>query len=217
VLETGIPIANREKPVIFNKVDGPHQYYVDYYYQPLTDYNGNRTSIMATVIDVTDKVLSRQQLEENQIKLLDLNDELSTMNEEMAATNEELITINEELAKTRENLLRTIIEVEKSEARFRSLVQQAPTAICILNGPELIIESVNDMMLNMLGKPSDIIGKKYAQALPELKTQPYLQLLDEVFKTGKPYLGNEALTTFEQDGTKGGRTTQERLYWHGEP
>jgi two-component system sensor histidine kinase VicK len=200
VLETGIPIANREKPVIFNKLDGPHQYYVDYYYQPLTDYNGNRTSIMATVIDVTDKVLSRQQLEENQIKLLDLNDELSTMNEEMAATNEELITINEELAKTRENLLRTIIEVEKSEARFRSLVQQAPTAICILNGPELIIESVNDMMLNMLGKPSDIIGKKYAQALPELKTQPYLQLLDEVFKTGKPYLGNEALTTFEQDG-----------------
>ncbi|SEB05351.1 PAS domain-containing protein [Pedobacter hartonius] len=200
VLETGNPIANREKPVVFNKEEGPRQYYVDYYYQPLTDYNGHRTSIMATVIDVTDKVESRQQLEENQIKLLDLNDELSTMNEEMAATNEELITTNEELAGTREDLLKTVREVEKSEARFRFLVQQAPTAICILNGPELIIESVNDMMLTILGKSPEITGKKYAEVLPEFKTQPYLQLLNEVFATGKPYFGNEEPTTFEQNG-----------------
>jgi len=202
VLATGIPIANREKPVIFQKHDGPKQFYVDYYYQPLTNYSGNRTSIMATVIDVTDKVESRKQLEENQLKLLDLNDELSTMNEEMSATNEELITTNEELAETRENLLRTIASVEKSEARFRFLVQQAPVAVCILNGPELIIESVNDMMLHVLGKPLSIVGQKYETLLEQLKNQPELKVLQEVFSTGKTHFCNEIPTELMQNGQR---------------
>ncbi|CAM3950149.1 PAS domain S-box-containing protein [Pedobacter westerhofensis] len=200
VLETGKPIANREKPVVFNKEQGPRQYYVDYYYQPLKNYVGKRTSIMATVIDVTDKVESRQQLEDNQRMLLDMNDELSTMNEEMAATNEELITINEELAETREDLLSTVEKVEKSEARFRFLVQQAPVAVCILNGPGLIIESVNDMMLSILGNPADIVGKRYEEVIPYPEAEYYLKLLKEVMLTGKPHSGNEAQGIIETEG-----------------
>lgn len=201
VLETGNAIANRETPVIFNKPDiGPKRFFVDYYYQPLVDYSGNRTAVLATVIDVTDKVESRKQLEESQLKLLDMNDELSTLNEEMAATNEELITINEDLSQTREHLLQTLNKVAKSEARFRFLVQQAPVAISILNGRDLKVESVNDIMLSILGKSADIIGKTYAEALPEFENQPYLQLLDEVFVTGQPYFGNEAETRFVHDG-----------------
>ncbi|WP_158799118.1 ATP-binding protein [Pedobacter sp. L105] len=201
VLETGNAIANRETPVIFNKEDiGPKRFFVDYYYQPLTDYSGKRTAVLATVIDVTDKVESRKKLEESESKLLDMNDELSTLNEEMAANNEELITINEDLSQTRESLLKTINKVAKSEARFRFLVQQAPVAICILNGRELIVESVNDMMLDIFGKSTDIIGKTYAEALPEFEDQPYLKLLDETFITGKPYFGNEAKTVFEHNG-----------------
>jgi len=201
VLETGVAVANREKPVTFNTPDGgTRQFYVDYYYQPLVDYDGNRTAVLATVIDVTDKVQSRKQLEDSQLKLLNLNNELSAINQEMISTNDELTTTNKELAETRKNLLKTVNEVEKSEARFRFLVKQAPVAISILNGRELRIESVNDIMLNIVGKSADIIGKIYAEALPELQGQPYLKMLDDVFTTGKPYFGNEARTIFVQDG-----------------
>jgi PAS domain S-box-containing protein len=70
VLDTGETIIHREKPVTFNKANGfKRLYYVDYYYQPLADANGLRKAVLATVIDVTDKVLSRQQVEQAETKL----------------------------------------------------------------------------------------------------------------------------------------------------
>ncbi|NCD71950.1 ATP-binding protein [Mucilaginibacter agri] len=70
VLNTGEIIVNREKPVIFNKANGTKRlYYVDYHYQPLKDTAGKLVSVLATVIDVTDKVLSRQQVEQAENKL----------------------------------------------------------------------------------------------------------------------------------------------------
>lgn len=199
VLKTGKSISNREQPVTFVKENTPRSYFVDYFYQPLKDSTGRTTAVLATVLDVTDKVESRKKIEDNHVKLLDLNDELSTINEEMAATNEELVTINEELAKTREDLLKTIAEVAKSEARFRFLVNQAPVAICVLDSDDLRIESANEMMLQILGKSADIIGEKYGDAVPELKNQAYLEILTEVFKTGKPHVGNEELTFIEEN------------------
>jgi PAS domain S-box-containing protein len=70
VFETGEPITNREKPVLFNLPEGGQRLvYVDYYYQPLSDPNGIRTGVLATVIDVTDKVESRTMLEKSQANL----------------------------------------------------------------------------------------------------------------------------------------------------
>ncbi len=70
VFETGEVITNRETQVIFNRPNGGKRlFYVDYYYQPLKDVDGKTTAVLATVIDVTDKVLSRQQIEEAENKL----------------------------------------------------------------------------------------------------------------------------------------------------
>lgn len=69
VLETGETIANRERPVTFNRPYGKRLYYVDYYYQPLSDADGNRYAVLATVIDVTDKVQARQSVEQAEAKL----------------------------------------------------------------------------------------------------------------------------------------------------
>jgi len=190
VLETGETIINKEKPVVFNKVNGKRLYYVDYYYQPLTDLDGTVSGVLATVIDVTHKVEARQQLEESQIVLQKLNDELAAINEEMTASNEELIVINEELAESQVNLVSKVSELAESESRFRLLVEQAPVAINIFKTRDLVIDVVNDKMLEIWGKTNKIQGMPLAEAMPELKGQPFLQILDDVITTGETYYGN---------------------------
>ncbi|UKT65258.1 PAS domain-containing sensor histidine kinase [Pedobacter mucosus] len=70
VYETGDKVIRREKPVYFNNADtGRQLYYVDYYYQPLHDLDGNRIGILATVIDVTDKLEARKMVEQAETKL----------------------------------------------------------------------------------------------------------------------------------------------------
>lgn len=76
-------------------------------------------------------------------------------------------------------------ELRDSEARFRSLIEEAPVSTCLFVGPEMRIAVVNEVMLSYWGRDESVIGKPLAEALPELKGQPHLQILEEVFTTGK--------------------------------
>jgi|GEM_PF-1748520 len=83
--------------------------------------------------------------------------------------------------------------VEQAQSNFnnKSLLANAPFAIGVLNGRELTIELANTKILEVWGKTEDVIGKPLRKALPELETQPFLQILDEVFITGVPFYGKE--------------------------
>ena len=76
---------------------------------------------------------------------------------------------------------------QADEARFRSLVEEAPVSTCLFVGPELRIEVVNEVMLGYWGRDKSVIGKPLIEALPELKGQPHIQILEEVYRTGKTY------------------------------
>lgn len=56
-----------------------------------------------------------------------------------------------------------------------------------------MIESGNDYILNVWGRDKSIIGLPIAEALPELVGQPFLELLENVYFTGKPFYGYETL------------------------
>lgn len=71
------------------------------------------------------------------------------------------------------------------------IIQNAPVAIASLKGRDLIIESANNIVLEIWGKSNDIISKPLAQALPELQGQTFLDRLDDVFTTGVAYKGSE--------------------------
>lgn len=204
VFETGLSISKKEKPVYYERNVGAKQFYVDYYYQPLVNLEGIRTGILVTVIDVTHKVETRQQLEENQLTLQNLNNELSAINEEMAASNEELLYTNEELAKAQGNLLRYYGELAESETRFRLLVEQAPVAINIFKGQDLIIDIANEKMLEIWDKGKDVVNEPFTKAMPEFIGQPFLQILHEVMLSGKPYYGDESKAFL----TRGGEITE---------
>jgi PAS domain S-box-containing protein len=81
-------------------------------------------------------------------------------------------------------------KLQESEARFRTIVEQAPMAIGQLKGREMVIELGNDRIFEVWGKTPAIIGMRLLDAIPELKDQPFIPLLEEVFDTGIPYNGD---------------------------
>ncbi|RZK80745.1 MAG: PAS domain S-box protein [Pedobacter sp.] len=83
----------------------------------------------------------------------------------------------------------------KSEARLRSIFEQAPLAFCILTGEELIIELANDHMLKIWGKREEVIGLPYLLVIEDSLTAEYKKVTKEVFKTGKPYVNHEIKAT----------------------
>ena len=94
-------------------------------------------------------------------------------------------------------------KIEESEARFRSLVEEAPVATCLFTGKEMRIEIANEKMLGFWGKGDTVIGKPLAEAVPELKGQPFLEILDEVYTTGKTYEALAARSELIVNGVAG--------------
>lgn len=94
-------------------------------------------------------------------------------------------------------------KIEASEARFRSLIEEAPVATCLFTGREMIIEVANDSMLKFWGKDNSVIGMPLKDAVPELKGQPFLDILDQVFTTGKAYSEGAARAELKLDGVPG--------------
>ncbi len=72
VLRTGTIYRDSEALAIINSNDGSKEYYLDFEYSPLTDFDGSISGIMVTVTDVTEKVLARKTMEIAEKKYRDL-------------------------------------------------------------------------------------------------------------------------------------------------
>lgn len=81
--------------------------------------------------------------------------------------------------------------LQESQTDFKRLVAQAPVAILVLRGEDLVVDLVNGPMLDILDKDNSIIGLPLLAGMPELKGQPAVELLFEIFNTGKESDGNE--------------------------
>ncbi|MDQ6762508.1 MAG: PAS domain-containing protein, partial [Bacteroidota bacterium] len=84
------------------------------------------------------------------------------------------------------------LKIKENEARFRSLVQQAPVAMIILKGNDYNVEIANDTYLQIVEKGKDFIGKPLFESMPDFKTQGIKELLDNVMDSGNPFYGNES-------------------------
>lgn len=80
----------------------------------------------------------------------------------------------------------------ESEYRFRSLVEEAPVATALFVGTNMVIEVANEPMINIWGKGHTVFGKPLSVAVPELKGQPFLDILAKVYNTGIAYHEKEA-------------------------
>jgi PAS domain S-box-containing protein len=90
-----------------------------------------------------------------------------------------------------------------SQQNFDNFMAQAPVAIGVLRGPDLVIELANSHILQLWGKDESVIGLPLAEGLPEIKDQPFLGLLKQVYTTGTPHHGYEAKVALVRDDLLG--------------
>lgn len=86
--------------------------------------------------------------------------------------------------------------VEKAYEFF----MQAPVIIGVVRGDDYVIELANEGLLDVWGRTADVIGKPLLEAIPELKGQGFIELLDNVRSTGESYQANEAPTRLRRRG-----------------
>lgn len=80
----------------------------------------------------------------------------------------------------------------KELERFRALLEQAPGFVAVLGGRNHRFVMANAAYRRLIGQ-REIIGQTVAEALPEVVDQGFVEILDEVLKTGEPYLGQREL------------------------
>jgi signal transduction histidine kinase len=71
--------------------------------------------------------------------------------------------------------------------RLREVINTAPFPIGVYTGHELKIELANAKMIETYGKGNSVIGKSYAEILPELENQQIFEQLRGVLSTGIPF------------------------------
>ncbi|WP_052711985.1 hybrid sensor histidine kinase/response regulator [Paracidovorax citrulli] len=98
--------------------------------------------------------------------------------------------------------------------RLRELFSKAPGFMCVLRGPDHVFEFVNDSYQQLIGR-RDIEGKSIRDAMPELQGQGIHELLDEVYRTGRPYIGKNLKVMLQRD--PGGPLTEHYLNFIYQP
>jgi len=71
-------------------------------------------------------------------------------------------------------------------AQLGRMFDQAPSFMAMLTGPDHVFRYANPAYMRLIGA-RDVLGKPAAEALPEAAQQGYVALLDEAFRSGKPF------------------------------
>ncbi len=79
---------------------------------------------------------------------------------------------------------------EDERRLLHDFFMEAPAIFCVLRGPEHIFEIANPLYLELVGN-RNIKGKTVREALPEVEGQGFFELLDDVYKSQKKFVGKE--------------------------
>ncbi|WP_290686227.1 MULTISPECIES: PAS domain-containing sensor histidine kinase [unclassified Haematobacter] len=71
------------------------------------------------------------------------------------------------------------------------MFEQAPTFMALLSGPDHRFELTNPSYQKLIGG-REVLGLTVAEGLPETAAQGFLDILDEVYRTGTPYRADAA-------------------------
>ena len=80
-------------------------------------------------------------------------------------------------------------DLTQEAQQLRALFEQAPSFIALLGGPDHRFMLVNRAYRRLIGG-REVTGQTIAEALPEVVDQGFVDLLDEVYRTGTPYFGH---------------------------
>ena len=205
VYQTGEPYYGHEVPADYDRTNSgrPERAYFNFIYQATRDAAGTVTGVLIFAYDVTEQVVARQQVQT-------LNEELAASNEELRANNDEYLETNAALGQAEQQLrqlnhdLEGLVQartqqVTQHSARLIRLLAEAPAAICMVDGPELVFEFVNPGY-QQLFPDRELLGKSVFDALPEIVGGPVEDMLRGVYQTGTTFEGREVRMQFARPG-----------------
>lgn len=150
---------------------------------PVFDDNGEISYIIQLSNNISDKVLVEKQLSDSRTQQAESVLKVTNLNHKLDIAHQELVDLNISLERQVND--RTL-ELEKSEEKYRNLIQYSPVAMQVFRGDDLTFEIVNESMLKFLGKTAEIIGKPLFEGVPEIVGQPIVDVLYGVYRTGIP-------------------------------
>jgi PAS domain S-box-containing protein len=100
---------------------------------------------------------------------------------------------------------RLVEELRMERARLSTVLREAPAFIATLRGPDHVFEMANPVYYQLVGH-RDILGRPVREALPEAAEQGFVALLDQVYRSGEPFVGNGMGIRLER--TPGGEPEQ---------
>jgi len=100
---------------------------------------------------------------------------------------------------TERRRLERAVAVERRQ--LHDLFMQAPAMIALLAGPDHVFEVANAWYQRGSGRSAaDLIGRSVRAAFPEFAGQGYYELLDEVYRSGMPFVGAEIPVRLDRTG-----------------
>jgi len=94
------------------------------------------------------------------------------------------------------------------ESERRNLLLQAPVAAALLIGPDHVFEIANPLFRTMIGG-RELVGKRYADAFPELREDPIVDILDRAYELGESFQSDELLIPIAR---RPGEATEDRFF-----
>jgi PAS domain S-box-containing protein len=93
-------------------------------------------------------------------------------------------------------------QIERSDERFKTLLNEAPFSTALLTGKDFVIELANIISLKLWNKDESVIGKPLLEAMPEIITQSVYHDLKKVYDTGITYEGKEIVAYLQNEGVQ---------------
>nr|WP_255428246.1 ATP-binding protein [Ramlibacter cellulosilyticus] len=83
---------------------------------------------------------------------------------------------------------RLVREAQDAARTLRTWFDNAPGFVALLRGPDFVFELVNQAYYQLVGH-RHLEGRPALRALPEVESQGYFDLLQQVYETGEPFVG----------------------------
>ena len=173
VMATGVPYVAHAMPAVHERDGRRDTVYWDFVYVAMHEDDGSIYGAMVVATEVTGQVLARQQVQQ-------LNEELEVRVTERSA---EAHAALRQAQSQREQL-------REQQGLLRQILGQVPASVATLAGPEHRFTFFNDQY-QALSAERVGLGLTVAEVFPEMVAQGFIDLLDNVYATGQPFLGKD--------------------------
>ncbi|MFC5271166.1 PAS domain-containing protein [Adhaeribacter terreus] len=103
---------------------------------------------------------------------------------------QELLQSNEQMSALSDQVQIAYKQAETERKTLENLIMKAPAFFCLLDGPDHRYKLVNDKYQQLFPN-RQLEGRTVAEAVPEVVEQGFIDILDNVYNTGKEFIAEE--------------------------